>query len=136
MQDPERLDVTRESRALAVSVYRLTSTFPRDERFGLTAQMRRAAVSIGSNIAEGCGRGGRPELQNFLHVSSGSAKELAFQLSIAAELEYGDAAGRDVVRDRINHVGRMLIRLIAAVRRKRDDAGRSSKAHRGRGDGK
>jgi four helix bundle protein len=71
--------------------------------------MRRAAVSIGSNIAEGCRRRGRPELRSFLSISSGSARELAFQLSIAAELEFGEAKSLVMVADKIDHVERMLI---------------------------
>ncbi len=76
MQNPDNLQVTRKARELAVETYRCTASFPRDERFGLTAQMRRAAVSIGSNISEGCGRGGNRELVAFLHYALGSASEL------------------------------------------------------------
>jgi four helix bundle protein len=82
MQDPKRLRVMGEARALAVHVYRLTHQFPRDERFGLTAQIRRAAVGIGSNSAEGCGRRGDGELLHYLYTASGSASELAFQLAL------------------------------------------------------
>jgi four helix bundle protein len=115
MRNPERLQVTREARALAVSVYRLSARFPADERFGLTAQMRRAAVSIGSNIAEGCGRRGRKELLQFLYVASGSAGELAFQLTLAAELAFGRADERETAADRVDHVQRMLNRLTAQL---------------------
>ena len=66
-------------------------------------------------------------MQNFLYISSGSARELAFQLSIAAELQFGEAKSLNIVADKIDHVERMLIRLIDSVERKRNDADRASK---------
>jgi four helix bundle protein len=65
MQDPKNLAVSGRAIELALAVYRLTRQFPADERFGLSAQMRRAAVSVGSNIAEGCGRWSNRELLQF-----------------------------------------------------------------------
>ena len=97
MQDHNKLAVYGRAAELALAVYRLTSRFPADERFGLSAQMRRAAVSVGSNIAEGCGRWGRRELLQFLQLAYSSAAELAFQLHIATQLEFGDAADRNAV---------------------------------------
>jgi len=67
-------------------VYGITRTFPKEELFGLAAQMRRAAVSIPSNIAEGCARAGRKELAQFLNVAKGSLSELDTQLLIAVDL--------------------------------------------------
>ena len=87
MQNPANLRVTARARALASSVYRATGDFPLGERFGLTAQMRRAAVSIGSNIAEGCGRSGDKEFVHFLHIALGSVSELEFQAIVASDLE-------------------------------------------------
>lgn len=116
MQNPNKLDVSARALELAVAVYRLTDQFPAQERSGLTAQMRGAAVSIGSNIAEGCGRSGRRELLQFLHVSYSSAAELAFQLSIATTLEFGSASDREAVVELTDHVQRMLNRLIGAKR--------------------
>ena len=101
---------------LAVETYRLTSSFPPDERFGLTSQMRRAAVSIGSNIAEGCGRGTARELVAFLHVAMGSSSELRFQLRLATALEYSSPASLRFSEELVNEVMRMLSRLIVAVR--------------------
>src|SRR4051812_13816622 len=83
MQSASRLRVLGEAEELALQVYHLTSTFPAEERYGFSQQMRRAAISIGSNIAEGCGRDGPREFARFLGIALGSATELAFQLRIA-----------------------------------------------------
>ena len=96
---------------LAVAVYRMTSIFPTEERFGLTAQMRRAAVSVGSNIAEGCGRRGNRELLQFLYIASGSASELAFQLQLPCSLGFGEEATADATRTELLVLQRMLNRL-------------------------
>jgi four helix bundle protein len=118
MQNAENLVAYRSARELAVAVYRLTAEFPDSERFGLTTQMRRAAVSIGSNIAEGCGRQASRALVPFLHYAIGSGKELEFQLQLAALLDYADGAELDAIRDRAAHTVRVLIRLSAAVRKR------------------
>jgi four helix bundle protein len=117
MQDFNRLRVAEQAMVLAVAVYRLTSRFPPDERFGLAAQMRRAAVSIGSNIAEGCGRRRNGELLQFLYIASGSARELAFQMRLAHDLGYGEGEEQERTRDEIDHVQRMLNRLTAHLSR-------------------
>src|SRR5205823_2714786 len=75
MQNPKDLAISGRALELALAVYRLTEQFPSPERFGLTAPMRRAAVSVGSNIAEGCGRWGNREFLQFLQVSYSSATE-------------------------------------------------------------
>jgi four helix bundle protein len=111
MQPTENLRVAEQATKLAVAVYRMTSAFPPDERFGITAQMRRAAVSVGSNIAEGCGRRGNRELLQFLYIASGSASELAFQLQLSCALGFGDAASGDITRDELTSLQRMLNRL-------------------------
>src|SRR6188472_1862559 len=116
MQNPSNLRVFAQAEELAVLVYRLARTLPPDERFALSQQMRRAAVSIGCNIAEGCGRGGNRELLRFLSIALGSATELEFQLRIAHRLGYGDEATRiDTVNSTIR-VQRMLTRLITRLR--------------------
>lgn len=86
------LSVWRESITLVKSVYLLVENFPKDELFALSSQMRRAAVSIPSNIAEGCGRGSNSEILRFCNIASGSLAELDTQVVIAEELGYiGDA---------------------------------------------
>jgi four helix bundle protein len=84
----ERLDVWRDAMVLVERVYRITATFPDDERFGLTMQLRRAAVSVPSNIAEGAARRSRPEYLRFLSSSRGSLAELSTQLEIARRLGF------------------------------------------------
>ena len=111
MQPTENLKVAGQAMKVAVAVYRMTSAFPTDERFGITAQMRRAAVSIGSNVAEGCGRRGSRELLQFLYIASGSASELAFQLRLACTLGYGEEATVDATRTELLSLQRMLNRL-------------------------
>ncbi|HEX7977570.1 MAG TPA: four helix bundle protein [Gemmatimonadaceae bacterium] len=101
---------------LALGVYRLTDAFPDRERFVLSAQMQRAAISVGSNIAEGCGRRGDRELLQFLYIASGSARELGFQLHIAALRNYGDASQRAELQRELDSVQRTLNRLTARLR--------------------
>ena len=82
------LDVWKESRKLASDIYHLTKAFPKDEVFGLTSQMRRCAVSIPSNIAEGNGRRSPKDTMNFLHIARGSLFELETQTYIAFDQNY------------------------------------------------
>jgi len=116
MQNPKNLLVSARALQLAADTYRLTRLFPADERFGLMAQMRRAAVSIGSNIAEGCGRSSDKELVAFLHIALGSASELRFQIDVAKTLEFVNAEQASPSEDLVNEVMRMLSRLIVAVK--------------------
>lgn len=74
-------------RGLATGVYRLTAGFPADERFGLTREIRRSAISVGSNLAEGAGRSTSKELARFIDIAVGSLRELRFQLTVARDLE-------------------------------------------------
>ena len=119
MQNPANLQVTALARALASEVYRATGAFPHSERFGLTAQMRRAVISIGSNISEGCGRSGDKEFTHFLHVALGSASELEFQALVATDLEFLSHENSQLLLNEISRAKRMLARLIKAVRARR-----------------
>lgn len=87
MNNLKELKIWNKAIDLAVDVYKATSIFPGDERFGLISQSRRAAVSISSNIAEGAGRNSPKEFNNFLGISNGSCYELETQLIIANKLE-------------------------------------------------
>jgi four helix bundle protein len=118
MRDLRKLEVAARARELAIAVYKGTETFPSHERFGLTAQMRRSAVSIASNVAEGTGRGGEREFLHFLYLALGSATELAIQIDIALALGFADSQVGAVLADRTNHVQRMLNRLTGLLRRK------------------
>ena len=132
MQDPKNLTVYRLAVPLAVSVYRLTDHFPSQEQFSLTSQMRRAAVSVGSNIAEGCGRWGNRELLQFLQMAYSSTCELSFQSEVATELGFGNPVDREQVAEHTDHVQRMLSRLMAAKRGRHTDAEPRSAPRSGR----
>ncbi len=86
--DHKDLEAWKKSMDLVVSIYQITKLFPDSEKFGLTSQMRRAVVSIPSNIAEGAARKGNKELIQFLHISIGSLSELETQYLIAIRLEF------------------------------------------------
>ena len=113
VRDFRRLVVWQDSIVLGKEIYRLTLHFPREERYGLTAQMRSAAVSISSNIAEGAGRGSRKELVRFLRIALGSLCELDSQVHFAAELGYLQVADQ-VVTD-VDRLRRRLIRLVNRI---------------------
>ena len=87
MKDFRNLKVWEKAHQLALALYPLTASFPRGETYGLASQIRRAAVSIPSNIAEGCGRQGDPELARFCIIARGSATELEYQLLLARDLK-------------------------------------------------
>jgi four helix bundle protein len=90
-QDFQDLIVWQRAMELAVSVYELTRTFPREEIYGITSQLRRASVSIASNIAEGRGRGTDGEFRQFLNIAQGSTYEVQTQLLLAKRMKIGDA---------------------------------------------
>ena len=120
MQNAANLRVTAQARLLARAVYEQTSRFPKEERFGLAAQMRRAAVSIGSNICEGCGRHGNRELTHFLQIAYGSVSELQFQALLAGDLSLLSPEQAASLLDEITRVKKMLSRLITALRGRRE----------------
>ena len=93
-------------------IYKVTRDFPREELYGLTSQIRRAAVSIPSNIAEGYGRGTRRDYRSFIAIARGSTLELQTQLAIAGELGFGNAKLMKEVRTQAEEVGKMLWGLL------------------------
>jgi len=82
------LEIWKRSRIFCSNIYSITSTFPNDERFGLTNQLRRASISIPSNIAEGCSRNTNKDFSRFLEIAIGSAYEIETQLLIASDLGF------------------------------------------------
>lgn len=113
----KRLDVWNKSIDLTVDIYKLSETFPRTEVYGLTGQMRRAAVSVASNIGEGAARQTRKEFINYLHMSQGSLSELDTQLVIAYRLEYLSLDIYKGIEDRIETISKMLTGLIKSLKR-------------------
>jgi four helix bundle protein len=96
---------------LVEELYKLTDNFPKSELYGLTSQIRRAAVSIPSNIAEGAGRNSNKEFMHFLYIALGSLSEVETQLIIAKRLDYID----DIRENKLSEIRRMLLGLIKAV---------------------
>jgi four helix bundle protein len=94
-QNAHDLIVWQRAIELTVVIYRLTRSFPKDELYGLTSQMRRASVSIASNIAEGRGRLNPAEFRQFLGIAQGSIFELKTQLTVARKLDMGEVAALD-----------------------------------------
>jgi four helix bundle protein len=110
------LEVWKVSMDFVVEVYKLTSFFPASEKYGITNQIRRSAVSIPSNIAEGAGRRNTREFIHFLYISNGSLSELETQLEIAFRLSY--LKDHDSLIIKIMHIRKMLINLIHALDKK------------------
>jgi four helix bundle protein len=104
----EKLNVWQKSRQLAVEIYKVTKSFPEEERFGLVSQMRRSVVSISSNIAEGSGRYNPKDKARFTEIAFGSALELLNQSIISFDLEYLDKENYENTRKEISEITAML----------------------------
>ncbi|HEX6964542.1 MAG TPA: four helix bundle protein [Gemmatimonadaceae bacterium] len=126
MQDFRRLKVWQRAHRLTLEIYRSTSRFPVDERFGIKAQLQRAAASIGANIAEGCGRQTDRELVGFLQIAMGSASEVEYELLLARDLDLLDASTHAVLDRLTIEVKRMLASLLVALRKRETRQGRGA----------
>ena len=113
------LDVWKRSVMLVTEIYRITRKLPADERFGLTSQMRRAAVSITCNIAEGYGRTTRGEYLNHLSIARGSLYEVEALSEVCQSLSLLSSVDLAAVEGHLKHMRSMLRRLTEALRRKR-----------------
>jgi four helix bundle protein len=113
------LIVWQKAIALATQIYAMTASLPHDERYGLTSQMRRAAISVPSNIAEGAGRSSRAEYLHYLSIARGSLAELETQLRIARELQLMDSP----LESHVAEVGQLLTRLMQRLREQRSQTG-------------
>jgi len=109
------LIVWQKSMELVKSVYELTTNFPKEEIYGLTSQIKRSAVSIPSNIAEGKRRGTRKDYRQFLIVEYGSGAELETQIEIAKMLQFGKNLNYDTIDKLIEEVMKMLNKLISSL---------------------
>jgi four helix bundle protein len=116
MRDHRKLRAFELADALALSIYSATKSFPKEEQFGLTAQMRRSAVSVACNIVEGCARASGPDYVRFLDIALGSARELEYQLSLAARLEYLQPDAATDLACRADETSRVLAALIKSLR--------------------
>jgi four helix bundle protein len=116
MRPHEKLDVWKKAVAIVTTLYSVTKTFPAEERFGLTSQIRRAGVSIPANIAEGAARQSDKEFCQFLSIAQGSASELETELLIAKNLGYLSSEDFQRIYEEINVVARMIIGLSKPVK--------------------
>jgi len=102
------LKVWQKSHQLVLALYQITASFPRAENYGLTAQIRRAAASIPSNLAEGCGRNGDAELARFCCIARGSASELEYQLLLSRDLKMIQPNDYEQLEQQTTEIKRML----------------------------
>ena len=119
VRDFKELKVWERSHRLVLHVYNATGRFPREETYGLTAQLRRCSASIPANIAEGCGRSGEAELRRFMLISMGSASELEYHLLLAHDLGYLDNREYQQLYRETQDVKRMLSTLITKLHQTR-----------------
>ncbi len=117
MRNFEDLEVWQLAHTLTLELYRLTKAFPRDEIFGLTSQIRRAAGSIGANLAEGCGRWGEAELARYVQIAMGSASELHNHLRLATDLGYVAETDYLITLSALTSIRKMLTSLLQTVKR-------------------
>lgn len=118
MRPHESLDVWQKAIDFVVSIYENTKAFPADERFGLTSQVRRAAVSIPANIAEGAARQSNKEFIHFLAIAQGSCSEVETELLIAHRLDLLSKSAYDEMKNSADNIGRMLVGLTKHLRSK------------------
>lgn len=116
MKDFRKLEVWRKAHELALGVYRATQDFPGEERYGLTSQARRAAVSVVANIAEGCGRDGDADRARLLQIAFGSASEVECLLMLSRDPGYLPASDYQGIGEGVVEVKRMLAALIRRMR--------------------
>ena len=122
------LEVWKAAVELSVACYDVTQAFPNTEQFGLVSQMRRAAISVASNIGEGAARAGNQEFIQFLYISLASASELDTQIEIARRVGLGKSADLQRLQLQANAVSRMLQGLIRSVKQKRSRTNQQSPA--------
>jgi four helix bundle protein len=108
MQDYRKLQIWQKAHQITLKVYKLTKSFPADERFGLISQMQRCAVSIPSNIAEGSARGSDADFARFIAIAMGSGAELDYQLLLAHELGYVSEEAHQTTTQELNDLRRMM----------------------------
>lgn len=118
MRPHHSLDAWKRSIDFVVEVYKMTETFPKEEKFGLTSQIRRASVSIPANIAEGAARRSEKEFLQFLSIAQGSASEVETEILIANRLGFLEKQSYEVLDNSLNDIGRMITGLSNHLKRK------------------
>lgn len=117
MQDFKKIKVWEKSHQLALEIYRLTSSFPNSEMYGIVQQMRRAVYSIPANIAEGSCRKSDKDFSRYLHISLGSANELEYFVLLSKDLNYIDESKYQIFNDQINEIKKMLSSFIKKLQK-------------------
>lgn len=117
MHKVEDLKVWIKSMEIVVTIYKLTENFPKEEKFGLVSQIRRCAVSIPSNIAEGAGRSTKGEFRNFLSIANGSAYELFTQILLSQRLNILSKDSAAVILDQVVEIQKMNYSLIKSLQK-------------------
>ncbi len=117
MKDFRTLKVWEKAHELTIKVYKITSYFPKEEMFGLTSQFRRAATSIGLNIAEGCGRGSDADFKRFLQIAFGSISECQYCIILAKDLNYIMSEPADKIYNEFDELMKMLATLINKLKK-------------------
>lgn len=108
--------VWKKAHALVLEIYKITRSFPAEEKFNLISQLNRAALSIPTNIVEGCGRETQKEFLRFLHISSGSAFELEYLILVSTDLKFIDSANSEKLMTEIMEIKKMLYVLIQKIK--------------------
>lgn len=116
MQDFRKLEVWEKAHRLVLSTYQATGTFPKEEIYGLTGQIRRAAASIPANIAEGCGRNTDADFARFLQIAMGSSSELEYHLLLARDLGFLSVEMHKQLEPQVQSVKQMLSALLRTLR--------------------
>ncbi len=116
MRDFRELKVWERSHRLTLTVYGATATFPREELYGLTSQIRRSCAAVPTNIAEGCGRGSNADLARFLQIALGSASELEYHLLLARDLSFLEEPEHERLTRETTEIKRMLTSFIKSLR--------------------
>jgi four helix bundle protein len=115
MKNFRDLQVWHKAHSLTLTSYRITSTFPKQEMYGLISQIRRCAASIPANIAEGCGKRGNGEFYRFLNIALGSASELEYHFLLARDLSFVKEESYQQLERRVVEIKRMLASLACKV---------------------
>ena len=116
MQNIKNLEVYKRAHILALNIYKVTKVFPESEKFGLVNQMKRAAVSINSNLCEGGARNNDKEYRHFIGISQGSAAELEYQITLSKDLGFLEQDIADKLMDETGQILKMLIGLRLSVK--------------------
>ncbi len=114
----QELDAWKKAHEVALAIYRLSRAFPAEERYGLTAQLRRCASSVAANIAEGFGRRSTRDFVRYLEIASGSLEETRYFLILSRDLEYLKMQDYSGLKDKCDEVGRLLGGLAQSLRKR------------------